>query len=114
MSGKLMIAMGLFVIANVFAWFQSNSQFVWKWWYDHPVLTVFIYAIPTSITFFFGWRYAVEATGELWGARMVGFGIGTIMFSLMTYFMMGEGLSYKTLTCVLLSICIILIQILWK
>ena len=66
----------LFVIGNVLAWFQSNSQFMWTWWYDHPITTVLIYSIPTGLAFFYGWRYAVEHfDGSLWAARMFAFGV---------------------------------------
>ena len=114
MDKNLIIAILLFAVGNVLAWFQANSQFLWKWWYDHPILTVFIYAVPTSMAFFFGWRYSVGVLGELWAARMIGFGVATIIFSTMTYLIMDEGLSYKTLLCLLLSVAIILIQILWR
>ena len=114
MNKGMIIAIILFAIGNVLAWFQSNSQFIWKWWYDHPISTILIYSIPTSFAFFFGWRYAVESMGTLWSARMLGFGISTIIFGLMTYAIMEESITYKTAICLILAIAIILIQILWK
>lgn len=114
MNKPILFAVILFILGNILAWFQANSQFLWKWWYDHPILTVLIYAIPTSMTFFFGWRYAVEATGSLWSARMLGFGVATIIFGIISYLLKGEGITTKTAVCLLLSVIIILIQVLWK
>ncbi len=114
MNKAIVTAIILFAAGNILAWFQANSQFLWEWWYDRPILTVFLYAIPTSMAFFFGWRYAVEATDSLWSARMLGFGIGTIIFATISYLLKGEGITYKTAVCLLLSTIIILIQVLWK
>jgi len=114
MNKVVVYAIILFIFGNILAWFQANSQFLWEWWYEHPVTTVMIYAVPTSLAFFFGWRYAVEATGSLWSARMLGFGVATIIFGIMSYALKGEGITFKTSICLLLSVAIILIQVLWK
>ncbi len=113
MNKPILISLLLLLIGNVLVWFQSNSQFIWKWWYDHPLTTIFIYSIPTAIAFYFGWRYAVEAMGSLWSARMLTFGISTIMFAIMSYVMMGEGLNLKNGVCLVLSMIIIVIQVMW-
>jgi hypothetical protein len=114
MNKNVAIIIALFIIGNVLAWFQANSQFLWKWWYDHPITTVLIYSVPTALTFYFGWRYAVEATNSLWSARMIGFGISIVVFGIMSYLLKGEGINTKTAICLLLSLIIVLIQVLWK
>ena len=115
MLKNLLIIISLLSLGNVLAWFQSNSQFLWKWWYDHPVTTVFIYSIPTGLAFYYGWRYSVELfDGSLWSARMFAFGVATIIFTIMSYAMKGEGINAKTAVCILLSFLIILIQVGWK
>ena len=115
MGKEMFLIITLFVIGNVLAWFQSNSQFMWTWWYDHPITTVLIYSIPTGLAFFYGWRYAVEHfDGSLWAARMFAFGVATIVFAIMSYIIKGEGLNLKTFVCLFLSIVIILIQVFWK
>ena len=115
MDNRIFIAIILFIIANILTWFQVNSQFLWTWWKEHPIITILIYSIPTSFSFFYAWKLGVEAmSGELWPVRMIGFGISTIMFTILTYGFMKEGLSTKTLICLALSLAIILIQIFWK
>ena len=115
MDKKIIIAIILFIIANILTWFQVNSQFLWSWWRDRPLFTVIIYAIPTSLSFFYAWKLGVEySNGQLWPVRMIGFGISTIMFSILTYALMKEGLDAKTIVCVILSVVIIAIQMLWK
>ena len=47
------IGVSLFIIGNIFAWFQFNSQFAWPWWRDKVLLSVLIYAVPMCLCFYF-------------------------------------------------------------
>jgi len=115
MNKNIGIIIALFVAGNILAWFQSNSQFLWQWWYERPLTTILIYSVPTAFTFYFGWRFAVEAFGgSLWSARMFAFGIATIIFAIMSYLLKGEGITIKTAICLALSGLIMLIQVFWK
>ena len=114
MSSKLIAAIALIAVGNVITWLCSNSQFIWDWWRDRPLLAISLASLPASLCFYYGWRYAVESTGELWSARFVGFGTATIVFAIMTHFMMKEQITPKTILCLGLSVLIILIQTIWK
>lgn len=115
MNKQVVFIVSLFVIGNLLAWFQANSQFIWKWWYDRPLLTILIYSVPTSFTFYYGWRYAVDYfDGSLWSARMFAFGLATIVFAILSFWVKGEGISLKTAVCLALSVAIIFIQVFWK
>jgi multidrug transporter EmrE-like cation transporter len=52
--------------------------------------------------------------GEIYPSRILGFAVGIITFALMGWFLFKEGISPKTAVCLLLSLTIILIQLLWK
>ena len=115
LSRLMIYSIILFIIGNILAWFQANSQFISDWWYNRPVLTVLIYAIPTSFAFFYAWRFAVESLGSsLWSARMLSFGVGVICFWVLSCYIKGEDLSLKTIVCLMLSFMIIAIQAFWK
>ena len=43
--------------------------------------------------------------------RLIGFGLGTIVFGILSYLMLEELPTIKTFICILLAIAIILIQI---
>jgi len=62
-----------------------------------------------SVKHLVGW-----ADGQLWPSRLIGFSIGIIVFSLMSHFLFGEGITLKTSICLILSACILGIQIFWK
>ena len=52
--------------------------------------------------------------GSLWPGRFIGFGTGMIVFSILTYLIMGEGITVKTLISLILATTLVAIQILWK
>ena len=104
-----------FLIGNVFAWFQFNSQFVWEWWEDKPIVSNLIFAIPMGMCFWYAVKNVVEATGQLWASKLVGFGVSNVVFGILAYALLRESIfTTKTMTCLLLACCIIAIQIFWK
>jgi hypothetical protein len=112
---KFSVGILFFVIGNVLAWFQFNSQFVWDWWKDKPFISSFLFAIPMGVCFWYAVRNVVEATGELWASKLVGFGVSNIIFGILTYILLRESIfTAKTMSCLILSIAIIAIQVLWK
>jgi hypothetical protein len=104
-----------FFFANIMAWFQYNSQFVWDWWKDKPLLANGIFAIPVGLCFWHATKNIVEATGELWAGKLLGFGVSNMIFAILTYAIMKESIfTAKTMTCLFLAVLIILVQIFWK
>ena len=108
---KLLSAIGLFFIGQTLIWFQTNGQFINKWAKEHPFLMACIFAIPISYSFIHATRLTVEHyEGLLWPGRLVGFACGMLSFYLLTYSIMGEGLTMKTTLTLTLAVAIILIQ----
>ena len=110
---KLAFACAIFFVAQIMSWFQLNSQFVWDFWKGRPVLAVIVYGVPCGLSFWYGWRLCNEAMGNtLWGTRFVGYCVSYMVFPFLTYYFMGESMfTFKTLSCIFLSVCILLIQI---
>ena len=52
--------------------------------------------------------------GQIWPSRLIGFGIGVVVFGLMSHWLFKEPFTLKTLICLGLGSLIVLIQILWK
>ncbi len=104
--------MGLFLIGQTLIWFQTNGQFINKWAKDHPFWMACIFSIPISYAFIHATRLAVEYYGGLlWPSRLIGFACGMISFYILTYVIMGEGLTMKTSLTLALACLIILIQV---
>jgi len=112
---NLFIGFSFFCLGHILAWFQLNSQFVWDWWREHPVLTVMFYAVPVGLCFLLGTKFVVSETETLWSSRFMAFAASYMTFPLLTWYFMGESMfTPKTMTCVLLSFAIIAIQLYWK
>jgi len=52
--------------------------------------------------------------GEIWAPRLVGFGVGTIVFTIMSWGLFKEPFTIKTGVSTILALTILLIQIYWK
>tara|TARA_Y100000296_G_C4933184_1_gene137659 strand:+ start:37 stop:381 length:345 start_codon:yes stop_codon:yes gene_type:complete len=112
---KTLIGIIFFTVGNILAWFQFNSQFVWDWWKDKPILSNLIFAIPMGLCFWYAIKYIVEDTGVLWTSKLIGFGVSNIIFAIFTYVFLKESVfAPKTMICLMLSVLIISIQVLWK
>ena len=102
------------LLAQVFTFFQLQGQLKIEWFKNNTFLVACM-GIPISLLFMYSVRNFVAAyDGAIWPSRLIGFGIGVIVFTIMSYYMFKEPLTPKTFTCLSLGIGIILIQILWK
>jgi multidrug transporter EmrE-like cation transporter len=102
------------LLAQVFTFFQLQGQLKIDWFKNNTFLVACM-GIPISLLFMYSVRNFVAAyDGAIWPSRLIGFGIGVIVFTIMSHYMFKEPLTPKTLTCLSLGIGIILIQILWK
>ena len=114
-SSKLILAMSLFALGQTLAWFQINSQFVWEWWKQHPIVAVIVYGLPTGLCFLYGVKFAYEEMGQVWGPRFLIFCASYITFPILTWYLLGESMfTAKTMTCVLLATMIALVQLFWR
>ena len=106
---KLYLAIIISFIGNLFAWIHMNAQFRWEW--AKGPLFITMMGIPVSWCFYYSTRYYVEHFGVQWSMRMMGFGIGTISFGILTWIFLGEIPSLKILISILLAFAIILLQL---
>ncbi len=115
MKNDFALGVFYFFLGNIVAWFQFNSQFVWEWWKDKPLLSNFIFAVPMGLFFWYAVKHIVASSGQLWTSKLVGFGVSNIVFGVMTYIFLKESaFTAKTLTCLFLACIIIAIQIFWE
>ena len=72
-------------------------------------------SIPIAWLYIKSVEYFVESfNGEIWPSRLIGFGIGIIVFGLMSFFLFNEAINLKTFICLILACGILGIQIFWK
>jgi hypothetical protein len=72
-------------------------------------------SVPLSWLYIKSVEHFVAAfDGQLWPSRLIGFGLGITVFSLMSYYLFKEPFTPKTIVSIGLGLTIIAIQILWK
>ena len=106
---KLLLALTASLIGHVIAWFHMQGQFKYEW--AKSMWWVVLGGVPISFLFYYGTRLYYEHFNYYWAVRPIGFGMATITFAFLTWWILGEVPDTKTIICVLLSVIIILIQI---
>ena len=109
---KLAMSLTATVIINIFVWIQMNGQFIKNGpaWLSSK-LSVFLIGAPLGLAFWYATKWSYEHFGYVWGYRLTGFGLGTIVFGLMSWLILNEIPTLKTFICLILAAAIILIQI---
>jgi multidrug transporter EmrE-like cation transporter len=102
------------ILGQVLTFLQLQGNIKYGWFKDYPIL-VLIGSIPISFCFIKSVENLVAAYGgELWPSRLIGFGIGAIVFTVLSWYLFKEPFGLKTAVCMMLATAILLIQIFWK
>lgn len=104
-----------FITGHIFGWYATNLQFVGEFWKGKAILPTILFGLPCLFAFWWGTKFAMEASGELWTSRFVATVFSYLTFPIMTWWYLGESMfTLKTLSCVFLAFCILMIQIFVK
>jgi multidrug transporter EmrE-like cation transporter len=102
------------LIAQVITFLQLQGQMKYSILKNNTWFVVLL-GLPISYLFMLSVKHFVAAyDGQIWPSRLIGFGIGVVVFSLMSHWLFKEPFTLKTLVCLGLGSLIVLIQILWK
>ena len=102
------------LIAQIGSFMQLQGAMKYGW-YQKYLWLVLLISVPLSWLYIKSVEHFVAAfNGQLWPSRLIGFGLGIIVFSVMSHYLFKEPFSPKTIVCLGLGIGIILIQIFWK
>ena len=102
----------IFIINNVLIWYQLNSQLVWDWAKGTKSMWIMsLLGVPISLLFWYATKWGYIGFGNLWAVRFMGFATSMLTFPIMTYFYLGEPMSFKTILTLGLAIIIMIIQL---
>ena len=102
------------VFAQILTFLQLQGQFKYTWMRDNPVVMA-LFGFPLSLLYLLSVKHMVaHFEGNLWPSRLVGFAIGAIVFTFMSWMWFREPITMKTAVCLMLSLAIMAVQILWK
>jgi hypothetical protein len=102
------------ILGQISSFLQLQGSVKYGWFTKYPII-ILLSSIPAawfyikSVENLVGW-----AGGELWPSRLIGFGIGIIVFVTMSIILFKEPITLKTLVCLGLAVSILGVQIFWK
>lgn len=106
------ILWGLLGQIGSFLQFQGAIKYNWNQKYFFIILLMSVpvgYFYIKSVE-----RFVAAFNGEIWPSRLIGFGLGITVFTVLSSFLFKEPFTTKTLLCLILGVTIIVIQIFWK
>lgn len=117
MNHSLLSGLSLMLVMHTCIWFSTNLQLmsnpVWK---ERGLILAIVLAIPISLLAFYSTRLLYDGlNGTAWGVRLAAFGMSYVTFPVLTWLLLHESMfTPKTMTCIFLSLLIVLIQIFWR
>ena len=102
----------LFIFNNIIIWFQLNGQLVWGFWKSPKgIATSLILGIPITGLFWLATKLGYQGFGNLWAVRFMGFAVSMMTFPIITYMILGEGITLKTGISIVLAGVIMILQL---
>jgi hypothetical protein len=99
---------------QIISFLQLQGQFISEWMKKNTLILTLL-GIPISYLLIKFTKYcALAFEGQIWPGRLIGFGIGIIVFTTMSWIIMKEPVNTKTAVCLVLAVMILLVQIFWK
>jgi hypothetical protein len=112
--GALLIGMLFGFLAQISTFFQLQGQMKYDLFKNHYWLVVLM-GIPISMLFMYSVKNMIIAfDGQMWPSRLIGFSIGAMVFTWLSWVIFNEPITTKTFVCLFLSFVILMIQLFWK
>lgn len=106
------ILYGLFGQILSFMQLQASIKYGWT---EKYLWLILLLGVPNVWVYLQSVNHFIIAfNGTLWESRLLGFAIGVVVFAFMGWLMFSEPMTGKTAVSLLLALCIVLIQVLWR
>ena len=106
---EILLCIIILFFTQIVIWFQLNAQVKWDWFKDNYFLMSLL-GVPISYALLYSTKYGFEGFGELWPVRLLGFAVGMMTFPIITWIMLGEGITLKTGISLILALAIMFLQ----
>lgn len=111
---KLLYGILFGILGQIGSFMQLQGAIRYGWLPKYTWL-VLIAGIPIGWVYIQSVQYIVEYFGgQIWPSRLIGFGVGIMMFSTLSVLLFKEPLTPKTLVSIGLGLLIVTLQIVWK
>lgn len=111
---KLILAIIYGAIGQAISFVSFQGSYRYKILQQNEWL-IYLSGVPAAYAFYKSVHYfADHYEGDMWPGRLLGFAVGVVVFSFLSWLIFSESMNLKTLVCLLLSCVIIAIQAFWK
>jgi hypothetical protein len=110
---KIVTAFILCIIGGIVSFIQLQGQIAWRFPRENPYVMMLL-GLPISLIYITTTKLFNEYYGANWPGRLIGFGVGIIIFTIMSWLILKEHPTLKTMACLLLASMIVALQIFWK
>jgi hypothetical protein len=111
---KILLGILFGCIGQIGTFLQLQGSYKYGW-YEKYQWTVILASVPLGWLYIQSVNYFIAGFGgQIWPSRLVGFGVGVIIFTLMSHFLFKEALDLKNGICLALGFTIVLVQLFVK
>ena len=111
---KILLGILFGLLGQVGTFMQLQGSYKYGW-YEKYQWAVILASVPLGWLYIKSVNYVIEGFGgQIWPSRLVGFGVGVIVFTLMSLYLFNEPLNVKNAICLGLGFCIIAVQLFVK
>jgi hypothetical protein len=111
MNYKIILGVFYGILGQVATFLQLQCSYKYDWNKKYFWL-VLLSSIPIGWFFIKSTNYLIDGyDGQIWPSRLIGFGIGVIVFTWLSVLIFNEPLTLKSYICLFLGLLIILTQI---
>lgn len=110
---KIATAFCLCILAGILSFLQLQGQIAWKFPKENPYVMMLL-GLPISLIYIKTTKLFNEEFNANWPGRLIGFGVGIIIFTIMSWLVFKEHPTPKTMVCLGLASIIVALQIFWK
>lgn len=103
----------LMLLAQTLVFFQSYGPLKYEW-LNKNKWVAYLMAIPITYVFIQATKITSNEFSSYWSARFMTQIAGVLTFIFLNYFIFNEGLNLKNTICLILTLCILMIQFFWK
>lgn len=84
-------------------------------WTEKYLWILLLSSIPISFCYIKSVQlYVGGFDGQIWPSRLIGFALGIVIFTLMSWMLFKEQLTLKTIVSLMLAFLIVVVQLFWK
>jgi multidrug transporter EmrE-like cation transporter len=111
---KILLGILFGIIGQVGTFLQLQGGYKFGWYNDYKWIII-LASVPLGWVYIQSVNYFIEGFGgQIWASRLIGFGVGVIVFTIMSHYLFKEPLDLKNGICLLLGFTIVLVQLFVK